>query len=228
MLPVCGQSASCSRSYACFTVEWSVCLARGSCRGDEGLSINNTTLVSIDSDARTWAKHISRPFEAQKPHQVTKVPMDDQKPYLYVSRPVSFAGEEVAKLIMGVPQRFRWRRPFHTPPPRLARAASLVNGLSFTSSTDSEDVSNDDPLVDAHRRLIGEVFFLRSQVQNIMARRDLLIQSAGEGVGQMGAHEGIAGDPVWGGSTSSQGVSHGSLPQDLLWGRDFRRTLLSE
>ncbi|KAF2584477.1 hypothetical protein F2Q70_00036159 [Brassica cretica] len=116
------------------------------------------------------------------------------------------------------------------------RGSEAYNGSSSAISMgdfscdqgDSEDVSNDDPLVDAHRRLIGEVFFLRSQVQNIMARRDLLIQSAGEGVGQMGAHEGIAGDPVWGGSTSSQGVSHGSLPQDLLWGRDFRRTLLSE
>ncbi|KAF2544799.1 hypothetical protein F2Q70_00020879 [Brassica cretica] len=59
MPPVLGQSASCSRGYARFTEEWSVCLARGSCRGDEGLSIDNTALVSIDSDARTWAKHIS-------------------------------------------------------------------------------------------------------------------------------------------------------------------------
>ncbi|KAF2584615.1 hypothetical protein F2Q70_00035288 [Brassica cretica] len=39
MPPVLGQSASCSRRYARFTEEWSVCLARGSCRGDEGLSI---------------------------------------------------------------------------------------------------------------------------------------------------------------------------------------------
>ena len=67
------------------------------------------------------------------------------------------------------------RRPFYTPPPRLARAASLVNGLSSTLSTGAEAISNDDPLVDAHRRVIGEVFFLRSQVQNMMARRDLLI-----------------------------------------------------
>ncbi|KAH0903243.1 hypothetical protein HID58_042746, partial [Brassica napus] len=68
------------------------------------------------------------------------------------------------------------RRPFYTPPPRLARATSLVNGLSSTSSTGVEVVLNHDPLGDAHRRLIGEVFFLRSQVQNMMACRDLLIQ----------------------------------------------------
>ena len=85
MPPVLGQSASCNRGYARFTEEWSVCLAKGSCRGDEGLSIDNTTLVSIDSDARTWAKHISRPFEAQKPHKVTKIPMNDQKSYLCIS-----------------------------------------------------------------------------------------------------------------------------------------------
>ncbi|KAF3586327.1 hypothetical protein F2Q69_00029528 [Brassica cretica] len=45
-------------SYARFTEEWSVCLARGSCRGDEGLSIDETALVSIDGDARIWAEHI--------------------------------------------------------------------------------------------------------------------------------------------------------------------------
>ncbi|KAF3552603.1 hypothetical protein DY000_02006917 [Brassica cretica] len=92
-----------------------------------------------------------------------------------VSRLVSFSGEAVAKLIMGVPWRFRWvnflvskealhhsriwgnvvrlsvsaiydehqkaktrkMRPFYTPLPRLARAASSVNGLSSTSSTGS-------------------------------------------------------------------------------------------
>ena len=35
---------------------------------------------------------------------------------------------------------------------------------------------NRDPLVYAHRRLIGEVFLLRSQVQDMMARRDLQVQ----------------------------------------------------
>ncbi|KAF2567810.1 hypothetical protein F2Q68_00024862 [Brassica cretica] len=58
MPPVLGQSASCNRSYARFTEEWSVCLARGSCRRDEGLSIDNTALVSIDSDARIWDEHV--------------------------------------------------------------------------------------------------------------------------------------------------------------------------
>ncbi|KAH0867658.1 hypothetical protein HID58_074680 [Brassica napus] len=58
----------------------------------------------------------------------------------------------------------------------IAKAASLVNGLSSTSSTCAEAVSTDHPLVDAHRRLTGDVVFLRSQVQNMMARRDLLIQ----------------------------------------------------
>ena len=70
----------------------------------------------------------------------------------------------------------RKRRPLYTPPPRLARAASLVNGSSSISLTDAEVVSNHNPLVDAHRRLIGKVFFLPNQVQNMMACRDLLIQ----------------------------------------------------
>ncbi|KAF3495512.1 hypothetical protein DY000_02054590 [Brassica cretica] len=47
-----------ARSYARFTEEWSFCLARGSCRGDEGLSIDVAALLSIDSDARIWAEHI--------------------------------------------------------------------------------------------------------------------------------------------------------------------------
>ncbi|KAH0867698.1 hypothetical protein HID58_074720, partial [Brassica napus] len=68
------------------------------------------------------------------------------------------------------------RRPFYTPPPRLARVSSSVNGLSSTSSTGAEAVPNNDPLVDTHWRSIGEVFFLRSQVQDMLARRDLLVQ----------------------------------------------------
>ncbi|KAL0804570.1 hypothetical protein Bca101_097060 [Brassica carinata] len=64
--------------------------------------------------------------------------------------------------------------PFYTPPPRLARAASSFNGS--TSSTGVGAAPNHDPLVDAHQRLLGEVFFLRSQVQDMVARRDLLIQ----------------------------------------------------
>ncbi|KAF3586437.1 hypothetical protein F2Q69_00029952 [Brassica cretica] len=58
MPPVLGQSAFCSRGYPRVNEEWSVCPARGSCRGDEGLSIEETSLVSIDSDARIWAEHI--------------------------------------------------------------------------------------------------------------------------------------------------------------------------
>ncbi|KAL0758291.1 hypothetical protein Bca101_074441 [Brassica carinata] len=68
------------------------------------------------------------------------------------------------------------RRPFYTPLPRLARVSSSVNGLSSTSSTGAEAVPNNDPLVVTHRRSIGEVFFLRSQVQDMLARRDLLVQ----------------------------------------------------
>ena len=38
--------------------ELSVCLTRGICRGDEGLSIDETALASVNSDARIWAEHI--------------------------------------------------------------------------------------------------------------------------------------------------------------------------
>ncbi|KAF2616084.1 hypothetical protein F2Q70_00011314 [Brassica cretica] len=131
-----------------------------------------------------------------------------------VSRPVSFEGEEVGKLIMGVPRRFRWvtflmsrealrhsrvwgnvarlpvslvydeyqkvkarkRRLSYTPPPKLARAALSANDLSSISSTSGDIFPNRDLLVDAHRRLTGEVFLLRSQVQDMMARRDLLVK----------------------------------------------------
>ncbi|KAF3530078.1 hypothetical protein DY000_02040902 [Brassica cretica] len=119
-----------------------------------------------------------------------------------VSRLVSFAGEAVAKLIMGVPRRFRWvtflmirealrhsrvcgnmarlpvsvvydeyqkvkarkRHLSYTPPPRLARAALSANGLSSISSTSAEIFPNRDLLVDAYRKLTGEVFLLRSLV----------------------------------------------------------------
>ncbi|KAL0759083.1 hypothetical protein Bca101_075233 [Brassica carinata] len=132
----------------------------------------------------------------------------------HVSRPVSFAGEAVAKLIMGIPRRFRWvtflvsrealrhsrvwgntarlpvsvvydehqkvkaqkQRFSYTPPPRLARAALSAGGLSSISSTSAEIVPNRDLLVDAHRRLTSEALLLRSQVQDMMARRDLLVQ----------------------------------------------------
>ncbi|KAF2573687.1 hypothetical protein F2Q70_00002785 [Brassica cretica] len=51
-----------------------------------------------------------------------------------------------------------------------------VDGLSSTSSTGVGAAPNHDPIVDAHQRLLGEVFFLCSQVQDMVARRDLLIQ----------------------------------------------------
>ncbi|KAF3514518.1 hypothetical protein F2Q69_00006481 [Brassica cretica] len=45
---------------------------------------------------------------------------------------------------------------FYTPPPRLARAASSVNGLSSTTSTGVGAAPNHGPLVDTHQRLLGE------------------------------------------------------------------------
>ncbi|KAH0879637.1 hypothetical protein HID58_067031, partial [Brassica napus] len=183
-----------------------------------------------------------------------------------VSRPVSFAGEAVAKLIMGVPRRFRWvtflvskealrhsrvwGKPFllsfHLIGFRHSLqgmwAASSVNGLSSTSSTGAQAASNHDPLVDAHQRLIGEVFFLRSQVNDMMACRDLLVQLVRasskwdlmrERLEKLVEHwilkksiADIYSCP--GGSTSSRGVFPGSPPRILLWGRDSRRSLLSE
>ncbi|KAG5375352.1 hypothetical protein IGI04_039948 [Brassica rapa subsp. trilocularis] len=58
MPPVSGQSASCSRSYARFTEEWSVCLARGSCREEKAASIDAALCTSIDGDLRSYL-HIS-------------------------------------------------------------------------------------------------------------------------------------------------------------------------
>ncbi|KAF2591491.1 hypothetical protein F2Q70_00038466 [Brassica cretica] len=46
--------------------EWSVCLARGSCREEKRMSIDEELLTTIDMDARMWAEHILRPTEAQK------------------------------------------------------------------------------------------------------------------------------------------------------------------
>ena len=74
----------------------------------------------------------------------------------------------------------RKRRPFYTPPPRIVRAASSVTGLSPTPPAGAVAVSNHDSLVDVHRRLLGEMVFLRNQVRDVMARRDLLIQQARE------------------------------------------------
>ncbi|KAG5388864.1 hypothetical protein IGI04_030405, partial [Brassica rapa subsp. trilocularis] len=52
------QSASCSPSYTRFTKEWSVCLARESCREEERISIDAELLKSIDMDDRMRAEHI--------------------------------------------------------------------------------------------------------------------------------------------------------------------------
>ncbi|KAF2534272.1 hypothetical protein F2Q70_00029966 [Brassica cretica] len=49
-----------SRGYARFTEEWSVCLARGSSRGDEGLLIDVAALVSVDSDAKMYIPSSTR------------------------------------------------------------------------------------------------------------------------------------------------------------------------
>ncbi|KAF3531999.1 hypothetical protein DY000_02040777 [Brassica cretica] len=84
--------------------------------------------------------------------------------------PVSVVYDEYQKA------KARKRRPSYTPLPRLARAALSANGLSSTSSTSVEVGPNRDPLVVAHRRLIGEVFLLRGQMQDMVARRDLLVQ----------------------------------------------------
>ena len=70
-----------------------------------------------------------------------------------------------------------WKRHLsYTPPPRLTRASLSANGLSSISSKNAEILPNRDLLVDAHRILTGEVFLLCSQVQDMMARRDLLVQ----------------------------------------------------
>ncbi|KAF2554872.1 hypothetical protein F2Q68_00015404 [Brassica cretica] len=58
MPPVSGQSASCSRTYASFTEEWSVCLARGSYREEKATSIDAALCTSIDGDPRSWALYI--------------------------------------------------------------------------------------------------------------------------------------------------------------------------
>ncbi|CAF1930010.1 unnamed protein product, partial [Brassica oleracea] len=123
---------------------------------------------------------------------------------------------------MGVPRRFQWvtflvsrealrhsriwarkRHPSYTPPPRLERASLSANGPSSTSSTSVEVLPDRDPLVDAHRRLIGKVtdfgqslleerlplsqskmstvkilafLYVSGQMQDMVVRRDLLVQ----------------------------------------------------
>ena len=83
--------------------------------------------------------------------------------------PVSVIYDEYQKA------KARKQHPSCTPPPRLARAALSANGPSSTTSTSVEVGPDRDPLVDAHWRLIGEVFLLRGQMQDMVARRDLLV-----------------------------------------------------
>ena len=88
MPPVWGQSAPCSSSYARFTEEWSFCLARGSCRGDEGLSIDVAALVSIDSDARIWAEHILWPLKPRSSPKLPEYPWTTRNPIYVISKPL--------------------------------------------------------------------------------------------------------------------------------------------
>ncbi|KAH0872959.1 hypothetical protein HID58_070321 [Brassica napus] len=126
----------------------------------------------------------------------------------------------------------RKMRPFYTPPPRLARAALSFNGS--TSSTGVGAAPNHDPLVDAHQRLLGEVFFLRSQVQDMVARRDLLIQHVRASARWKLMKEWLEKrvehwDPEEEYSRYlflSGGINQ--LPQSPLWGRDSRRSLSFE
>ena len=134
------------------------------------------------------------------------------------------------------------RRLSYTPPPRLVRAALSANGQSSTSSTSAEVMPNRDPLVDAHRRLIGEVFLLRGQLQDIVARRDLLVQQVKASARWELMKEWLEKRVEHSNPEEayrrhyflSRGVSHQSgasprlPPRDPLWGCDSRRSLLSE
>ena len=48
------------------------------------MSVDGAPLVSIEGDPRRWAEPISRPTEDQKPPQVTRISLDDLKPYVCV------------------------------------------------------------------------------------------------------------------------------------------------
>ncbi|KAF3564578.1 hypothetical protein DY000_02014520 [Brassica cretica] len=174
-------------------------------------------------------------------HFMTRVSQDQRTPSSYFLR--RFFPRNMVRLSVSAiydehqKAKTRKRRPFHTPPPRLARAASSVNGLSSTSS-----VPNHDPLVDAHQRLVGEVFFLHSQVEDMMARRDLLVQQVRASARWELMKEWLEKrvehwDPeeeyrrhlfLSRGIDQQSGTSPLSPPQDLLWGRDSRRSLLYE
>ncbi|KAL0875977.1 hypothetical protein Bca101_025682 [Brassica carinata] len=111
-----------------------------------------------------------------------------------VSHPVSFSREAVAKLAMEIPRRnfvrlsvsavydeyqkgkTRNRRPFYTHPPWLVKKASRATSFSSFLPGDAEAAPSQDLQAGIHRRLLGEVFFLRTQVRDMVAQRDFLVQ----------------------------------------------------
>ncbi|KAL0802463.1 hypothetical protein Bca101_057639 [Brassica carinata] len=70
----------------------------------------------------------------------------------------------------------RKRRPFYIPPPRLTRTIPRTASLSSCSPCNVEAALNKGLETGAHQRLLGEVLFLHTQVRDMMALRDLLIQ----------------------------------------------------
>lgn len=55
----------------------------------------------------------------------------------------------------------RKRRPFYTPPPRLARATSWATGFSSSSPVGSEAAPSQDLQVGIHRRLLVALLILK-------------------------------------------------------------------
>ncbi|KAF3509773.1 hypothetical protein F2Q69_00005759 [Brassica cretica] len=130
----------------------------------------DTCLLPLDNRI-TFVKNVCADFYEDLDINFVVTVFDPNNLFGNVARlPVSVVNDEYQKA------KARKRRLSYTPLPRLARAALSANGLSSTSSTSAEVMPNRDLLVDAHRRLIGEVFLLRSKVQDMIARRDLLVQ----------------------------------------------------
>ncbi|KAF3552068.1 hypothetical protein DY000_02006343 [Brassica cretica] len=106
------------------------------------------------------------------------IPLGDSREALRHSRvwgnmarsPVSVVYDEYQKV------KARKRRLSYTPPPRLTRDSLSAGGLSSISSTSAKIMPNRNLLVYAHQRLTSEALFLRGQVHDMMACRDLLIQ----------------------------------------------------
>ncbi|KAH0893187.1 hypothetical protein HID58_055616 [Brassica napus] len=89
-----------------------------------------------------------------------------------MSRPVSFAGEAVVKLIMGVPRQFRWDSVFLFPTlPFLGNMVKLPVSAIYDEHKKAKTRKRR-PLYTLPPRLERAV----SLVQNMMSRRDLLIQ----------------------------------------------------